>query len=451
MQSLVDLDDMESGFAGEKKRIVVLGGGFGGAYAAKKLCHTIGEDAQVTLIDRNNFLLFYPLLVEASVGAIEPRHVVAPIRKFLPFGDFRMGEVVGGDLESQQIYYKVAGVREAQSLHYDHLVFALGSVTKIPPIPGLKEHAFELKSLSDGIEMRDRGIRLLEIANNIHDREERRALLRVIVVGANFTGIELAGEYQAFMASAAKAYPNIGPNDVEIKVLEYADRILPAVDEELADYAQNVLTERGLDIRTRTSLSEVGHDFAVLTTGEKIRTHTVIWCAGISPHPLVEQLGLPTNEKGYITCETDLRVKGYRNIWAVGDSATVVDPEGKPYAATAQNATRQGPLVARNILRQMKGEPLEPFTYKPIGAFAAIGHQTAVASAFGRNIKGRLAFVMYRATYLMKIPGLALKARLFFDWTFGAMLPLWPAQLGVRHLPEVSGQEVVAEEKTALL
>lgn len=423
--------------AGSEKRVVVLGGGFGGAYAAQRLCKVLPSGWKVTLIDRNNYILFYPLLVEAGVGTIEARHVVVPLRKFLKHGDFRMGEVLAVDTHAQQVQYQVVGSDRPQFLHYDHLVFAMGSITKMPPIPGLREHAFELKSLADSIELRDRGVRLLEIANNIKDVDRRRALLRFMVVGANYTGIELAGEYLAFMHECRRYYANVEPDDIEVMVVEYSKRILPALDEGLASYAKKNLTSRGMHVRTETSITEVGPDFAVLTTGERIATNTVVWCAGISPSPMVEKIGLPRNEKGYIECESDLRVRGFGNVWAVGDSATVFDKDGKPYAATAQNASRQGPLAADNIVRTIEGRPTKTFRFRPLGSFAAIGNHTAVANVFGVNLTGVIAYMMYRGTYLLKMPSLSRKFRLLANWTINLFARVEPVQLGLRHSDRV--------------
>lgn len=420
--------------AGAKTRVVILGGGFGGAFAAQELARRANaSELEVTLLDRNNFLLFYPLLVEAGVGVVEPRHVVVPVRSVFPRGDFRMAEVLGVDTANQQVTFQVIGCDEPERLHYDHLIFGLGSVTKIPSsIPGLREHGFELKTLGDAIELRDRAIRMLELANTMPDPKERRDLLRVVVVGANFTGIELAGEYHAFMTEAAESYPNVRPDEIEVKVLEYAERILPAVDEKLARWCHETLAKRGLDIRTKTSTTEVHERHCVLTTGEIVPTRTVVWAAGIAPSPLIAQIGtLTTNSRGYIDCERDLRVKGFDNVWAIGDAATVVDAEGKPYAATAQNASRQGPHVAQNVLAAVRGEATRPFDFQTLGSFAAIGRRSAAAEVKGRNITGFFGWLLYRGAYLSKMPTLSLKVRLVLDWTLELLFRTPAVQLGV--------------------
>ena len=420
--------------AGQKSRIVVVGGGFGGAYAGQTLAKRSSANAEVVLIDRQNFLLFYPLLIEAGVGNLEPRHVTVPIRKFLgKRARFVMAEVERVDLEQQQVVYRVSGKEVEETLHYDHLILAPGSVTKFPPIPGLEDHAFELKSLRDSIEFRDRGIRLLELANTVTDREERRALLRIVIVGSNFSGIELAGEYQEFLTEQAKSYPNVDEDDVQIVVVEYAKRILPAIDSDLALFARRNLESRGVVVHTETSLNQVCPDYVFLTNGEKVRTHTTVWCAGITPSPMLSKIqGLPCDERGYILCDKTAKVKGFDNVWAVGDSAFIPDGEGKPYAATAQNASRQGSLAAENVLRVLRGEELKPFEYNPVGSLAAIGCRTAVARVFGVKLSGFLAWWLFRTVYLMKMPSWSRRVRIVIDWTLSLFFKQEPVQLGVR-------------------
>ncbi len=429
---------MNTEFAGSRRRVVVLGGGFGGAYAAQALAKNLPADWEVLIIDRNNFLLFYPLLIEAGVGNIEPRQVVVPIRKFIRHkknATFRMAEVTGIDVAQQQVHYVPVGTNETLGVHYDHLVIALGSVTKLPPVPGLEQHGFQIKSLTDGINMRDRGIRLLELANTVSDKALRQEILRVIVVGSNFTGIEFAGEYQDFMTDALRSYDNIDRNDVQMVVLEYAERILPAIDAELADYARAHLQKRGLDIRTKLSVKEVHSDQAVLTNDEIVRTHTVVWCAGIAPNPLLNKVaGLPRDERGYIECGPDLRVSGLTNIWAIGDLAKVLDSEGKPYAATAQNATRQGSHVAANIANVIGGRQTAPFRYNSVGSLAALGCRTAVAKVFGFKVAGIVAWWLYRTVYLMKMPSWSRRIRIILDWTVDLFFGREPVQLGIRRV-----------------
>jgi NADH dehydrogenase len=414
-------------------RVVVVGGGFGGAYAAQVLSRSKGID--LTVIDRNNFLLFYPLLVEAGVGALEPRHVVVPLRLFMPNADFRMGEVLEIDLKAQRVRYQIFGSPEVTEIGYDHLILALGSITRIPNLPGLKEFGFEFKSLTDAVDLRDRGIRLLELANTVADEKERRDILRHVVVGANFTGIEFAGEYHAFLSEASRHYHNVSAREIEMVVMEHGKHILPAVRPDLSAWAERTLRKRGVDIRPETTITEIGEDYALLTTGERLPTKTVVWAAGIAPNPLIAKIdGLAINEKGYIDCDADLRVKGLANVWAVGDCATVYDSLGKPYAATAQSASRQGPLAARNILALLAGKETKPFKFRPLGAYAAIGCRSAAADVLGHSVKGFLGWFLYRGTYLAKMPTWAMKIRIAVDWALELVLKSPVVQLGV-HRP----------------
>lgn len=423
-----------------KRRVAIIGGGFGGAYCAQSLLRRLDRSEwEVTLLDRNNYLLFYPLLIEAGVGTLEPRHVVVPIRKFLKGGDFRMSEALAVDTAAQTIEHRVFGRVEAETLPYDHLVIAVGSVTRFPEVPGLDQYAFELKSLGDAVELRDRGIGLLECANTVADREERRSILRMIVVGSNFSGIELAGEYQEFMREAARQYPKVDRDDISVVVLERGERIIPALEPELAKFAHDRLTARGLEILTKTTVTEICSHSVSLSNGKRLGTQTVVWCAGIAPNPFLKRVHeLPLNEHGYIDCESNLRVRGMANVWAIGDGATVLDGEGKPYAATAQNATRQGELAAENIAASIADRPTRNFAFHPLGSLAAIGCRSAVAKVFGVKIHGFVAWFLYRTVYLMKMPSWSRRVRIVLDWTVELFFRFDAVQLGVRKLDPAS-------------
>lgn len=439
----------QTGRTGEQRRVVIVGAGFGGAYAAKVLQKKLPKNYSLTVIDRNNFLTFYPLLIEAGVGNLEPRHVVVPIRRFTKDADFIMGEVQDVDLKQQMVSYRVLDGDQVGTVHYDHLILSLGSVTKLPPVPGLKEFGFEIKSLADSIEMRDRAIRMLELANTISDRELRREVLRVVVVGSNFTGIEFAGEYQAFLRESARSYKNVAKDDVQVVLVEMADRILPALDVDLAGFARAHLTERGLDIRTKTTVQKMTATTATLTGGEVLRTRTVVWAAGIAPPPMLDRIvGLPREKRGYIECEATLRVKGFDNVWAIGDCAHVPASGSEAYAATAQNATREGTTVAKNVLRTIGGEAAVPFEYNPVGSLAALGCRNAVAKVFGIKVSGFLAYFLYRVTYLGKMPTFARKVRVLLDWFLDIFFRRDPVQIGV-HDPPALGAASLTEKRAA--
>jgi NADH dehydrogenase len=417
------------------KRIVILGAGFGGAYAAQRLLKRLPqEEYEVVVIDRNNFLLYYPLLIEATVGIMEPRHVVVPVRKFLQsHGRFIMAEILGMDPQAQTVTYRVEG-NEAQSLNYDHLIFALGSVTQMPDrITGLKEYGYMLKTISEGIALRDRGIQLLERASQATDATQKAELLTFVVVGGNLTGVEFAGEFEAFLHSAAKSYPNLKHDDIRVVLVEHGPRLLPAMHERQSEYVRRRLQARGVRVEVGVGATALGPNHVELATGEKIATRTVVWAAGIAPNPVLKNCGLPLNAKGYVECGEDMQVSGYTNVWAVGDSATIPDKSGHFFAATAQNASRQGPAVADNLVNRLQGQPTKPFHHLDLGTFAAFGDKEAAATMLGVDLKGFLGWVMYRGAYLTKFPTFRLKVRLFGDWLADFVLPYPPVQIGGHH------------------
>jgi NADH:ubiquinone reductase (H+-translocating) len=371
------------------QRIVIVGGGFGGAYCARGLVRAgVGREAEIVLVDRHNYFLFYPLLVEAGIGELEPRHVTVPIRAFLPGATFRMAEVQGVDFDRQEVIFQGLADLQPHRVRYDQLVIALGSVTQLPDVPGLRQHGFELKGLGDAVALRDRAIALAEAAASERDPARRRALLHFVVVGANFTGTEVAGEFDVYLRELAHRHPELDPSDCRITLVEITDRILPAVDADLANYARQHLIRRGVDIRLRTSVERVEPEHVMLEGGEQIATHTLIWCAGIAPNPLLNELPLPKDKRGYLLCEPDLRVRGCERVWAIGDGAVNCDPDGKPYPATAQHAVREGQHLARNVARILRGSPAEPFHYRAYGSVAAVGCRTGVAKIFGLKLAG---------------------------------------------------------------
>lgn len=414
-------------------RVIVVGGGFAGAYAAEKLSRQLPSGWEVLLIDRRNYLLFYPLLVEAGVGNLEPRHIAVPLRKFLSKkGKFLMAEVISADMKAKTLSYQVFPESPVETITFEHLILAPGSVTRFPEMPGLREHAFQLKTLGDSVGMRDRAIQLLEQANGIHDSVLRRELLTIVIVGANFTGVEFAGEYHDLMTEALKQYPNLTEDQLSIYLLEYGERIIPGIDPDLAKFALEHLTRRGMKILTKTSISSIEEHQVTLTTGEIIPTRTVVWCAGIAPSPLLTKIpNLPVNKQGYVATDRDLRVKGIPFVWALGDSATVLDNSEQPYAPTAQNATRQGKVCAANVLAAINGKPGKIFDFNPLGTLAGLGCRNAVAKVFGIKVAGPIAYLLYRMTYLSKMPTLSLKARVLLDWTLDIFFRRSLVQLGI--------------------
>lgn len=416
-------------------RIVVLGGGFSGAYCAQRLEKRLGRDeADVTLIDRHNYFVFHPLLIEAGTGSLEPRHAVVPIRDFLRRTKLVMAEIEGVDLAARHVRVRVADEPGPMIVPFDHLVVAVGSVTRVPAVPGLMEHALQMKNLADAVGLRDRIIQLLERANATEPEDRQRSLLHLVVVGGNFTGVEVAGEFDMFLRRAIRRYPNLHNSVAKVTLVEQAGRILGALKPELSTFAQEHLERRGVDVRLATTVTSVAADHVILSTGERLETHTVIWAAGIAPNPLSGALGLPLDERGWVRCERDLRVEGMPNVWSIGDLAVNRGPDGTPYPATAQLAIKEGVACADNIVRVLRGEPTEPCNVQDQGAIAALGCRTGVAELFGIRLAGFPAWFLWRTVYLMKMPTLARKVRVAIDWTLDLIFRQEIVQLGV-HRP----------------
>jgi NADH dehydrogenase len=411
---------------------VIVGGGFGGAYCAQTLERLLARgEAEVVLLDRNNYFLFYPLLVEAGTGSLEPRHSVVSIRSFLDRTRFIMAEVDGVDIGQSELVYRPTGSEAVHRMTYDHLVLTPGSVTRLPDVPGLADHGFEMKSLADAVQLRDRAIQQLERADATDDPQQRRAMLHFVVVGANFTGVEVAGEFDVFLRRAAREYHNVSRGDIAITLVEIGSRILPALDEDLAEYATDRMRRRGLRVELETSVAEVARDGVTLSDGRRLASETVIWCAGIAPSPLVRNLPVPTDDRGYIVCDRDLRVHGCDALWAVGDSAVNLGPDGVPYPATAQHAVQQGQHLARNLVRVLRGERARPCDISSRGALAALGCRTAVAKVFGFKLSGFPAWFLWRTVYLLKMPGWGRRLRVALDWTMDLLFTRDTVQLGL--------------------
>lgn len=412
-------------------RIVIVGGGFAGAQCARQLEQKDRDgEVEVFLVSDTNYMLFTPLLIEAGTGSLEPRHTVVPLRDFLGRSTFIAGRVKSIDVEGRAIDYEISGGGWNATLEYDHLVLAPGSVTKLPPVPGLKEHALSMKSVGDAVALRDRMIQLLEQANATEDEGLRRGLLHFLVVGGSFTGVEVAGEFHAFVQEATRHYPNLRPEDCRFTLVELSPRILPALDENLADFARKHLEERGLRIRLETSAEEIFADHVILSDGQRLDTHTVIWTAGIAQNPLLTESGLPTDDGGWLLTERDGRVKGHEKVWALGDCARNEDPDGQPYPPTAQHALRGAKQVAENLLRIARGETTRPLDISSQGTLAALGCRTAVAKVFGIRLSGFPAWFLWRTVYLFKMPGWSRRIRVALDWTLSLFFRRPVVQLG---------------------
>lgn len=400
---------------GRKPKVVIVGGGFSGAYCAKTLEKLCGDECEILVVDRHNYFVFYPLLIEAGTGMLAPAHTVVSIRSYLKRSNFLMAEMESADFE-RKVIRVVPPDGKGREVEFDHLVFALGSVTKFPAIPGLKENAYEIKSVSQTVSLRDRAVQLLEQADTTDDLELKKRLLHFVVVGGSYTGVEVAGEYHAYLREAAKRYPRLDESMVRLTLIDRNDRILTTLPEELSRWATDHLKSRqGLDILLKNSITEAKEDGVRLETGEWLPCSTIIWAAGITAPPLLEKLGLPC-ERGWLMCEVDGRVRGRANIWGVGDAAVNPDEKGVGYPATAQHALQEGVECAKNIARVLKGQPTKRLVAKTRGTMAPLGRYDAVALVYGVKLKGILAWILWRGFYLTKVPGVGRGMHVLTDW-----------------------------------
>jgi NADH dehydrogenase len=399
--------------------VVIAGGGFGGFYAARTLERVLPrQSARITLVTDVNFMLYTPLLPGAAAGTLEPRHVVVPLREVLDGTDLRIGNVTGADPGRNVVRFEsIEG--HAEELAYDHLVVAIGSVSRTLPVPGLEQHGIGFKSLPEAIELRNRLLRTLEAAETLDDPAERASWLTYVFVGAGYAGLEGLAELQDFAADAIEFYPRCRTQGMRWILVEATGRVMPEISEDLAEFAVRELRGRGIEIRTETTLEELTDSQATLSDGEVVPTRTCVWTAGVRPHPVIERLGLPLTDTGRIEVDKTLRVTGVPNVWAIGDAAAVPDPAKKgqaPTPPTAQHAIRQGRRAARNIAAVLGTGRIRPFTYKTKGVFVDMGQGDAVASTLGIKWRGRVAWLLARSYHLWMMPSFKRKARLLVDW-----------------------------------
>jgi NADH dehydrogenase len=406
-------------------RIVIAGGGFGGLYAARELERVLPpQAARITVVNDVNYMLYTPLLPGAAAGTLEPRHVVVPLREVLKRTDLRLGVVTGTDLENRWVHVETLE-GHPESLRYDHLIVALGSVSRTLPIPGLVEHAIGFKTLAEAIALRNQLIRCLEQAESLEDPAEREKYLTFVFVGGGYAGVEGLAELQDFAADIVELYPRCRVQGTRFLLVEAGDRIMREISEDLAEFTRRELQGRGIEFRLGETVEEVGAHHVRLASGETMPTTTVVWTAGVKPHPAVARLGLPL-ENGRIKVDRTLKVDGHENVWALGDAAAVPDPAKKgkaPTPPTAQHALRQGKRAAKNVAATIGNGRVRPFTYKTKGAFVDLGRFQAVASTVGIRWRGFPAWFLARTYHLLAVPGFRRQLRLVTDWTVDLFFP----------------------------
>ena len=409
------------------QRIVILGGGFGGLGAAQRLeqLSPRPDGLQVTLVSESNYLLFTPMLAEVASSGLEPRHISAPVRAACPRTDFRHAQVESIDTAAKIVRIRANESASVVSLPYAHLLLALGAVPNFYGLPGLEEHSYCLKTLDDATALRNRVITALEQADIERDAAERRRLLTFVVVGGGFAGTEAIAELFDLVRSVRRYYPHLPRSDLRFLLVHSGDRILPELSEELGAYALEKLRARGIEFLLGQRVAGATPGSVLLDDGSAVPTRTLVWTAGNQPHPLLKALPGEHNRGGQVIVDSALRVVGLDSVWAVGDCAQIPDPSaaGRFYPPTAQHALREGKVAAENVVAALRGQPPEEFRFQTMGTLVALGRRTAVAEIRGLRFSGQLAWLIWRAVYLSKLPGMERKVRVALDWLLDSVFP----------------------------
>jgi NADH dehydrogenase len=426
-------------------RIVIAGGGFAGLYAAIEFDKRLARraDIEVTLISRENFILFTPMLHEVAAGDLYPGDIVNPLRRILRHVTVVEAEVDAIDLTAKKIRC-TAGVREMElEFEFDHLLLTIGSETNFFDMEGVRDWAVTMKSLADASLLRNRMVALLEEASLQKDDATRRELLTFVTAGGGFAGVETTGAINDFARETVKFYPSLSEDAIRVVVVHPGTFLLPELGEKLGRYAEQKLSERKVEIIKGKRVA--GYDGLVvkLTDGTSIPATTLIWTAGVKPSTAVESLDCK-KERGRLLVNEDMSVPGVSGLWAAGDCAAIPDVKSgtaKFYPPTAQHALREGVVVARNIEAAILGRAPEPFRFKMLGMLASIGHHTGVAMVFGMKFSGFIAWWFWRSVYLMKLPGLAKKLRVMASWTLDLFFGQEIEQMiTIRDIEALSGQ-----------
>lgn len=418
----------------EPKRVLIVGGGFGGAYAARRLGRTLGTraDFEVVLISDQNYLLFTPMLHEVAAGDLHAPDIVAPLRQLLKRVRCIEGEVTAIDLEARCVDCAAGPQRRTQRMRFDHLLLAPGAVTNFFGMDGVAENASTMKTLADAALLRNRMIALLEDAATEPDAATRRRLMTFVVAGGGFAGVETMGAISEFLRDTVRRYPELDPSMLRCVLVHPGDGILPELGARLGGIAYERLRRRGVEFLLGTRV--IGYDDWIvrLSRGEPIPANTLVWTAGTRSAPVVEELPVE-KVRGRLKVNQYLELAGHEGVvWAVGDSAAVPDGHGGLHPPTAQHGIRQGLAAAHNIEAAVAGTKPKPFAFATIGQMASLGHCTGVAQILGIRFSGFVAWWLWRSVYLAKLPGVARKLRVAIQWTLDWFFPRQVEQLVTR-------------------
>jgi len=404
-------------------RVVIIGGGFAAVQFAKTLRSKLrASDCEILLFNRENHMVFHPLLADVAGASINADAAAAPLRQMLPGVGCRTERVQRIDLQACEIEFEDGNGALAR-LHYDHLVVACGAESNLGIIPGMTEHAFAFKVMRDAIDLRQHVVRQLEQAEASTDPDRRRWHLSFIVVGAGFSGVEVAGEINELVRSSTRFYRNFRKEDVVVTLVHSQDQILPEVAPKLREFARKKMEKAGITMLLKSRAVAATHQGIELNNGDMLLGATIICTIGTAISPLVQQLDVP-KERGRIRTKPEMRIEGQTNAWATGDCAYIINAvDNKPSAPTGQFAERQGRQAALNLVRVLRGEPIKPFRFKALGQLCSIGGYSAVAEMLGVHISGLFAWILWRGVYLFKLPTWSRRIKVALDWAWDVLFP----------------------------
>ncbi len=424
------------------KRILIIGGGYVGLYAALRLEKLLrADEAEVTLVDPENFMVYRPLLAEVTSGTLEPRHAVVPLRVAL-----RRTRLIAGRLTHVDTDARAATVelydRERLRLEYDQLVVGVGAMSRLLPVPGLAEHGIGFNSVAEAMYLRDHVLCQLELGSATADSAERERALTFVFVGGGYTGVEALAEAQDMATSVLAGYPGLRSEDLRWVLVEATDRILGTVPRSLSRHALRELTGRGIDVRLNTRLDSIEDGVARLSDGSTFPTETLVWVTGTKPNRIVADAGLPVDDRGRLVVDDRLRVEGLAGVWSAGDCAAVPDRvTGGLCPATAQYAVREARTLAFNLAAMLRGQPTRPFRHRSLGEFVTLGRHKAVGEMFGIRVRGLFAWTARRAYYLSQVPTGNRRLRIAADWLIGMPFRHDVVSLGSRERPHAAFAE----------
>jgi NADH:ubiquinone reductase (H+-translocating) len=416
--------------ASARRRVLIVGGGFAGMYAAMEMAPLVRAGHRVTLVSSENFMQYQPFLPEVASGTIDPRAVVVPLRPVLKHVEVEVGEVVSIDHAARRAEVRIPDGATV-GFDYDILVLTAGSWSHVLPIPGLAEQGIGFKTVQEAIYLRNHVLSRLDVAEETTDPARRRAALTFVFVGGGFAGIEAIGELEDLARDAMRTYPAEHRSQMRWVVVEAAGRILPELPEDLAAYAQERLRERGIEVLLGTRLESADGGTIRLSDGQVFPADTLVWTAGVKPSPLAAMTGLPLNEHGRVEVDAELRVVGVADAWAAGDIAAVPDiTTGGLAPPTAQHALREGRRLGRNVVASILGGEIEPFVWRNLGGVCSLGRYKGIANVFGVKVKGFPGWFLHRSYHLWAMPTLGRRARIAMDWTIALLFPRDISQLG---------------------